>query len=51
MLMQDVDLRKQFIEFLHFWAQHNNHSLRSEQLDDQFPMSLPLEADMDPFKT
>ena len=27
------------------------HSLRSHQLADHFPMPLPIEADLDPFKT
>ena len=27
------------------------HSLRSQQLPDHFPMRLPIEADLDPFKT
>ena len=27
------------------------HSLRSDQLADHFPMSLPIKADLDPFKT
>lgn len=27
------------------------HSLRSHQLADHFPMSLPIKADLDPFKT
>ena len=44
-------MRKQSVEFLNSGINIGAHSLRSHQLADYFPMSLPIEADLDSFKT